>query len=101
MPKANFNFTFDRFVEHHDKGIKDSLVKIRKPSSFNLNLFPEGANKIKTPLTHSELNVAWSFFEDNFEILEDIIYDHITSNYIDAHEGTTDTPAYDVNKEVV
>ena len=94
--KDNFIFTFNKFVEHHNQGVIDSLVQQRKPNSFDVTV-----SKLKTPLTHSELNVAWSFFEDNFEILEDIIYDHITSNYIDAHEGTTDTPAYDVNKEVV
>ena len=91
MPKEVV-FTFNRFVEHHDKGIKDSLVKIRKPSSFNLNLFPEGANKIKTPLTHNELRIAWEFFDydEHLEILEDIIFKHITNNYIDGHEGSVD-----------
>ena len=91
MPKEVV-FTFNRFVEHHDKGIKDSLVKIRKPSSFNLNLFPEGASKIKTPLTHNELRIAWEFFDydEHLEILEDIIFNHITNNYIDGHEGSVD-----------
>jgi len=91
MPKEVV-FTFNRFVEHHDKGIKDSLVKIRKPSSFNLNLFPEGANKIKTPLTHNELSIAWEFFdyEEHLEILENLIFKHITNNYIDGHEGSVD-----------
>ena len=91
MPKEVV-FTFNRFVEHHDKGIKDSLVKIRKPSSFNLNLFPEGASKIKTPLTHSELSIAWEFFdyEEHLEILENLIFKHITNNYIDGHEGSVD-----------
>ena len=91
MPKEVV-FTFNRFVEHHDKGIKDSLVKIRKPSSFNLNLFPEGASKIKTPLTYSELSVDWVFFdyEEHLEILENLIFKHITNNYIDGHEGSVD-----------
>ena len=91
MPKEVV-FTFNRFVEHHDKGIKDSLVKIRKPSSFNLNLFPEGASKIKTPLTYSELSIAWEFFdyEEHLEILENLIFDHITSNYTDGHEGSVE-----------
>jgi|TARA_Y100001951_G_C11145197_1_gene185921 hypothetical protein len=91
MPKEVV-FTFNRFVEHHDKGIKDSLVKIRKPSSFNLNLFPEGASKIKTPLTYSELSIAWEFFdyEEHLEILENLIFKHITNNYIDGHEGSVD-----------
>jgi len=97
MPKEVV-FTFNRFVEHHDKGIKDSLVKIRKPSSFNLNLFPEGANKIKTPLTYSELSVAWEFFEgqdDHLEILENLIFDHITSNYTDGHEGSVEEVVFE------
>jgi len=91
MPKEVV-FTFNRFVEHHDKGIKDSLVKIRKPSSFNLNLFPEGASKIKTPLTYSELSIAWEFFDydEHLEILENLIFNHITNNYIDGHEGSVD-----------
>ena len=92
MPKANFNFTFDRFVEHHNQGVNDSLVKQRVKNSFSLlNNFPaDTIDNIKTPLTHSELNVAWSFFEDNFEILENLIFDHITSNYTDGHEGSVD-----------
>ena len=96
MPKEVV-FTFNRFVEHHDKGIKDSLVKIRKPSSFNLNLFPEGASKIKTPLTYSELSVAWEYFdyEEHFEILENLIYDHITSNYTDGHEGSVEEVVFE------
>ena len=96
MPKEVV-FTFNRFVEHHDKGIKDSLVKIRKPSSFNLNLFPEGANKIKTPLTHNEFSVAWEYFdyEEHFEILENLIYDHITSNYTDGHEGSVEEVVFE------
>ena len=91
MPKEVV-FTFNRFVEHHDKGIKDSLVKIRKPSSFNLNLFPEDASKINTPLTYSELSIAWEFFdyEEHLEILENLIFKHITNNYIDGHEGSVD-----------
>jgi len=90
--KANFNFTFDRFVEHHNKEVNNSLVKIRKPSSFNLNLSPEGANKIKTPLTHNELSIAWEFFDydEHLEILENLIFNHITNNYIDGHEGSVD-----------
>jgi len=83
--KDNFIFTFNKFVEHHNQGVIDSLVQQRKPNSFDVTV-----SKLKTPLTHSELNVAWSFFEDNFEILENLIFDRITSNYIDGHEGSVD-----------
>jgi len=91
MPKEVV-FTFNRFVEHHNQGVNDSLVKQRAKNSFSLlNNFPaDTIDNIKTPLTRSELNVAWSFFEDNFEILEDIIFNHITNNYIDGHEGSVD-----------
>jgi len=83
--KDNFIFTFNKFVEHHNQGVIDSLVQQRKPNSFDVTV-----SKLKTPLTRSELNVAWSFFEDNFEILENLIFDRITSNYIDGHEGSVD-----------
>ena len=94
--KDNFTFTFKRYVEHHNQQIIDQLIELKRKNSFDVTV-----SELKTPLSYSELSVAWSFFEDNFEILEDLIYDRITNNYIDAHEGTTDTPAYDVNKEVV
>ena len=83
--KEKFTFTFKRFVEHHNQQIIDQLIKQRKKNSFDVVV-----SNIKTPLSYSELNVAWSFFEDNFEILEDLIYDRITNNYIDAHEGMKD-----------
>ncbi len=83
--KDNFTFTFKRFVEYHNQRIVDQLIKQRNKDSFDVTV-----SELKTPLSLSELNVAWSFFEDNFEILEDLIYDRITNNYIDAHEGVKD-----------
>ena len=80
--QENFTFTFKRFVEYYNQQIIDQLVKNRRENSLDAVVC-----NIPTPLSYSELNVAWSFFEDNFEILEDLIYDRITNNYIDAHEG--------------
>ena len=80
--KDNFTFTFKRYVEHHNQQIIDQLIKNRRKNSLDTVVC-----NIPTPLSYSELSVAWSFFEDNFEILEDLIYDRITNNYIDAHEG--------------
>jgi hypothetical protein len=78
--KDNFTFTFKRFVEHHNQQIIDQLIELKRKDSLDVTV-----SELKTPLSFSELSVAWSFFEDNFEILEDLIYDRITNNYIDAH----------------
>ena len=92
--KDNFIFTFDRFVEHHNQGVNDSLVKQRVKNSFSLlNNFPaDTIDNIKTPLTHNELRIAWEYFDydEHLEILENLIFNHITSNYIDGHEGSVD-----------
>ena len=78
--QEKFTFTFKRFVEHHNQQIIDQLIEQRKEGSLDVVV-----SNLKTPLSLDELNVAWSFFEDNFEILEDLIYDRIYNNYIDAH----------------
>ena len=79
--KEKFTFTFKRFVEHHNQQIIDQLIKQRKKDSFDVTV-----SELKTPLSLSELNVAWSFFENNFEILEDLVFNTVSENYINAHE---------------
>ena len=78
--KEKFTFTYKRFVEYHNQRIIDQLIKQRKKGSFDIVV-----SKLKTPLSLSELNIAWSFYEDNFEILEDLVFNTISENYIDAH----------------
>ena len=41
---------------------------------------------IPTPLKLDELETAWSFYEDNFEWLEETIYNQVAMNYIQAHD---------------
>ena len=79
--KEKFTFTYKRFVEYHNQRIVDSLIKQRRKGSLDVVV-----SNLKTPLSLSELNVAWSFYEDNFEILEDLIFNTISENYIDAHD---------------
>jgi len=78
--KEKFTFTYNRFVEYHNQRIIDQLIKLKKKDSLDVVV-----SNIETPLSLSELNVAWSFYEDNFEILEDLVYQSIAENYIDAH----------------
>jgi hypothetical protein len=78
------NFTFERFVEYHNQRIVDQLIKQRKKGSLDVVV-----SNLTTPLSLSELNVAWSFYEDNFDVLEDIVYQSIAENYIDAHQDDT------------
>ena len=91
--KDNFTFIFKRYVEHHNQQIIDQLIKQRKKDSFDVTV-----SELKTPLSLSELNVAWSFFENNFEILEDLVYESIAENYIDAHEKDSKSVANDFDK---
>ena len=42
---------------------------------------------IPTPLKLDELEIAWSFYDDNFEWLEELVYNAIAQNYIDAHSN--------------
>ena len=91
--KDNFTFTFKRFVEHHNQQIIDQLIELKRKNSLDVTV-----SELKTPLSYSELSVAWSFFEDNFEILEDLIYDRITNNYIDAHHNDSNSVANDFDK---
>jgi len=80
--KEKFTFTYNRFVEYHNQRIIDQLIKLKKKDSLDVVV-----SNIETPLSLSELNVAWSFYEDNFEILEDLVFNTISENYINAHEG--------------
>ena len=83
--KEKFIFTYNRFVEYHNQRIIDQLIKQRKKNSLDVVV-----SNLETPLSLSELNVAWSFYEDNFEILEDLVFSTISENYINAHEGVKD-----------
>ena len=83
--KEKFTFTYNRFVEYHNQRIIDQLIKQRKKNSLDVVV-----SNLETPLSLSELNVAWSFYEDNFEILEDLVFSTISENYINAHEGVKD-----------
>ena len=83
--KEKFTFTYNRFVEYHNQRIIDQLIKLKKKDSLDVVV-----SNIETPLSLSELNVAWSFYEDNFEILEDLVFSTISENYINAHEGVKD-----------
>ena len=83
--KEKFTFTYNRFVEYQNQRIIDQLIKQRKKGSLDVVV-----SNLETPLSLSELNVAWSFYEDNFEILEDLVFSTISENYINAHEGVKD-----------
>ena len=84
--KEKFTFTFKRFVEYRNQQIIDQLIKQRKKGSLDVVV-----SNLKTPLSLDELHVAWSFYEtsrgneDNFDALEDLVYQTIAENYIDAH----------------
>jgi hypothetical protein len=78
--KEKFTFTYKRFVEYQNQRIVDDLIKQRKKGSLDVVV-----SNLKTPLSISELNIAWSFYEDNFDALEDLVYQTIAENYIDAH----------------
>ena len=76
--KEKFIFTFKRFVEYRNQQIVDALIK-KKNKGYEES---EAIN----PLSLDELHVAWSFYEDNYEWLEELVYNAIAENYIDAHE---------------
>ena len=80
--KEKFTFTYKRFVEYQNQRIVDDLIKQRKKGSLDVVV-----SNLKTPLSISELNIAWSFYEDNFDALEDLVYQTIAENYIDAHQN--------------
>ena len=75
--KEKFTFTFKRFVEYRNQQIVDALIK-KKNKGYEES---EAIN----PLSLDELHVAWSFYEDNYEWLEELVYNAIAENYIDAH----------------
>ena len=73
--KEKFTFTFKRFVEYRNQQIVDALIKQKN----------KGHSEVINPLSLDELHVAWSFYEDNYEWLEELVYNAIAENYIDAH----------------
>ena len=79
--KENFTFTFKRFGEYYNPQIIDQIVKNRKENSLDAVVY-----NIPTPLKLDELETAWSFYEDNFEWLEETIYNQVAMNYIQAHD---------------
>ena len=83
--QEKFTFTFKRFVEYHNQRIVDQLIEQRKKDSLDVVV-----SNLTTPLSLSELNIAWSFYEDNFDALEDLVFSTISENYINAHEGVKD-----------
>ena len=64
--KEKFTFTFKRFVEYRNQQIVDALIK-KKNKGYEES---EAIN----PLSLDELHVAWSFYEDNYEWLEELVY---------------------------
>ena len=73
--KEKFTFTFKRFVEYRNQQIVDALIKKKN----------KGHSEVINPLSLDELHIAWSFYEDNYEWLEELVYNAIAENYIDAH----------------
>ena len=88
--KERFTFTFKRFVEYRNQQIVDALIK-KKNKGYEES---EAIN----PLSLDELHVAWSFYEDNYEWLEELVYNAIAENYIDAHEKDSKSVANDFDK---
>ena len=78
--KEKFTFTFKRFVEYRNQQIIDQLIKQRKKDSLDVVV-----SNLKTPLSLDELHIAWSFYEDNYEWLEELVYNAIAENYLDSH----------------
>ena len=91
--RDKFTFTFKRFSEYYNQQIIDQLIKQRKKDSLDVVV-----SNLKTPLSISELNIAWSFYEDNFDALEDLVYQTIAENYIDAHQNDSKSVANDFDK---
>ena len=73
--KEKFTFTFKRFVEYRNQQIVDALIKQKN----------KGHSEVINPLSLDELHVAWSFYEDNYEWLEELVYNAIAENYLDSH----------------
>ena len=91
--KENFTFTFKRFVEYYNQQIIDQLVKNRKENSLDAVVY-----NIPTPLKLDELEIAWSFYDDNFEWLEELVYNAIIKNYNDAHSDEPKKVAHEFDK---
>ena len=91
----NFNFTFKKFVEYHNQRIVDQLIKKRQGKLSD----EVSRNTIDAfPLSLSELEIAWSFYDDNFEWLEELVYNAIAQNYIDAHSDEPKKVAHEFDK---
>ena len=73
--KEKFTFTFKRFVEYRNQQIVDALIKQKN----------KGHSEVINPLSLDELHTAWSFYEDNYEWLEELVYNAIAENYLDSH----------------
>ena len=73
--KEKFTFTFKRFVEYRNQQLVDALIKQKN----------KGHSEVINPLSLDELHVAWSFYEDNYEWLEELVYNAIAENYLDSH----------------
>ena len=86
--KEKFTFTYKRFVEYHNQRIVDALIKQKN----------KGHSEVINPLSLDELHIAWSFYEDNFDALEDLVYQTIAENYIDAHQNDSKSVANDFDK---
>jgi len=84
----NFNFTFKKFVEYHNQQIVDAVIHQNK-KNMGINL---------DPLSLDELEVAWSFYDDNFEWLEELVYNAIIKNYNDAHSDEPKKVAHEFDK---
>ena len=76
----NFNFTFKKFVEYHNQQIVDAVIHQKKKGHSYVN-----NSSVIDPLSLDELEIAWSFYDDNFEWLEELVYNAIIKNYNDAH----------------
>ena len=76
--KEKFTFTFKRFVEYRNQQIVDALIKQKNKGHMV---------EVINPLSLDELHTAWSFYEDNYEWLEELVYNAIAENYLDSHDG--------------
>ena len=80
--KEKFTFTFKRFVEYRNQQIIDAIIHQKKKSKDGIKY---DLTLLQTPLSLDELETAWSFYDDNFEWLEELVYNAIAENYINAH----------------
>jgi|TARA_X000001388_G_C2179249_1_gene102916 hypothetical protein len=93
--KENFTFTFKRFVEYRNQQIIDAIIHQKKKSKDGIKY---DLSLLQTPLSLDELEIAWSFYDDNFEWLEELVYNAIAQNYIDAHSDEPKKVAHEFDK---